>query len=620
MTTEIQQKEHKRPKNRIPLFFIHFVKFAGPFWKSENKQSIRLQTLALMVLTVLQVGIAIVITEWSSSLFNGLEQHSTEMLWRLMWFAILILVVNVAVTATHLNVKRSIILKWRAWLTDRVIGQWMNEGHQIQVTHMPGKHDNPDGRIAEDIRISTEYAVDLCHSLVYALLLLIGFTKILWTLSGTVHLSWGLLETPVHGYLVWLAFAYASAASFLGMKIGRPLTHATDVRQTEEANFRFGLVRARENSEAIALVHGETDERRRFFALFQGIINAWNRQTNALSKILMFTTGYSVVSMAFPIIAAAPRYISGAITLGSLIQSVQSFQQMAAALSWPVDNLAKVAEWRASVERVLGLAQALKDLQEDINHLDSNTIRVERTGQPHLIFHDVSIAEPDGIVILDGFEAKISRGERVFLAGDPALGGKLFKVMAGLWPWGRGRVELPKGNTVFFMPPRPYFPIVPLREAVSYPSHPDSFGANEIIASLKKVGMEEFITRLDEKGNWEKCLAREQQQRLGFARLLLHKPRWIMLQEALDSLAEADAKKIMQMISDEFPDSAIITLTRQTAMEAFHQRKINIECSRCEKVLKKETRKRREQNRRGHVEVSTMNRVIGSLRKDRRKV
>lgn len=600
-------------------FFIQFVRLAGPFWHSERKEIVGGLTLGLLVLTVLQVGISVVVTEWSAGLFNALERRSMSDFVLQIFLVVLILLANMGVTVTHMMCKRRLQLDWRGWLTDRLLGQWMKNGRHYQVTHMPGKHDNPDGRIAEDIRIATEYAIDLCHSLFYCLLLLFSFTKILWSLSGTVTVSLGFAEFAVPGHLVWIALVYAAGASYLGWRIGRPLILATDSRQTEEANFRFGLVRAREHSEAIALVRGETDERRRFIALFRGIVDAWQRQTTALAKILFFSSGYSVLSMAFPTIVAAPRYISGSISLGALVQSAQAFQQMAAALSWPVDNVAKVAEWRASVERVLGLVRALHDLEEDIAHIDPHTILVEKTEQSALKFHDLSVAQPNGEVIVAGLNGEIHLGERVLLSGDPAVGARIFKAIAGLWPWGCGTVELPKGEQMFFIPSRPYWPIGTLRGAVSYPASPDIFGVAAIKETLRRVGLEKLTERLDDTGAWEKILSPAEQQRLGFARLLLHRPNWILLQEALDSLDAEEAKQLMLLLFDLMPNAAVLIITNQPSVEEFRQREIALQASEGGMIMKKETWQRREQDRRGNTDVGWSRQILGVMRKDRRK-
>ena len=558
-------------------FFIQFIRLAGPFWNSENKATIRKRTLALIVLTVLQIVLAVVITEWSAALFNALEQHSMPGLFKQIGLLVLIFAASMAVTFMHLTVKRHLQIGWRSWLTERVIGQWMNNGRHYQVTHIQtGEHDNPDGRIAEDIRIATDDAIALCHSLFYSLLLLISFTKILWTLSGTVILDFGVIKMPVYGYLVWIAIIYSAGASLLGWWAGRPLTRTTNAMQTVEANFRFGLVKARENSQAIALIHGEANEQKRFLGLFQAITDVYDRQTHAWANILLFNSGYSVLSMAFPVLIAAPRYILGSITLGALMQSVQAFQQMSAALSWPVNNMAGIAQWRASVERVLGLVKALEDLEQEIARPDPQRILIEKPAQSTLYFHDLCISKHNGEVIVCGINAEIRLGERVLISGDASTGAKLFKAIAGLWPWGRGRIELPDEEPMFFMPPRPYLPDGTLRAAICYPSSPESFSPVSIEEFLKLAGLEELAGQLEQEDTWEKMLTREQQQRLGLVRLLLYRPKWILLQEAFDSLDPKGEELMLSLICQELPKAAMLTITNQPTAEAFHHRQITV--------------------------------------------
>lgn len=348
-------------------FFIKFLKLVGPFWQSEHRAIIRKRTMALIVLTVLQIVIAVIITEWSAMLFDTLEQRDMSGLSTQIGRLILIFAASMTVTVLHLKIKRNLQISWRSWLTARVIGQWMNKGHHYQIAQiLTVGHDNPDERIAEDIRIATDEAVNLCHTLFYSLLLLVSFTKILWTLSNTIILHLGEYRIPVHGHLVWIAIMYASVASILGWWVGRPLTLTTNAMQTVEANFRFALVKARENAQAISLNHGEAHEEKRFLSLFQDITGVYDLQTHAWAHIILFSSGYAVLSMALPILIAAPRYILGSITLGAMMQSVQAFQQMAAALSWPVNNMPVIARWHTSVDRVLGLIEALNDLEREV--------------------------------------------------------------------------------------------------------------------------------------------------------------------------------------------------------------------------------------------------------------
>jgi vitamin B12/bleomycin/antimicrobial peptide transport system ATP-binding/permease protein len=449
----------------------------------------------------------------------------------------------------------------------------MTDGRHYLVTHIQGTHDNPDGRIAEDIRIATEAAIDLCHSLIYCSLLVISFSKILWTLSGTITLNLLFFEIPIYGHLVWLAIIYSACASSLGWWLGRPYTLATDARQTVEANFRFGLVTARENSLAIALVHGEDSEQRRFDGLFKDIVHAWQRQTHTWSHLFMLTSGYSVLSMAFPILVSAPRYILGSISLGALMQSAQAFQQTAGALSWPVDNMARVAEWRASVERILGLVNGLGQLEQEIARHDPHRITLKKTEQDVLRFCDLCIIRLDGMVCVSAVNAEIRPGERVLITGNAFTGSKLFKAIVGLWPWGEGSIELP-GDPVFFMPPRPYLPTGTLREAICYPSTHIEYTEPVLAEALKQVGLEELQEQLDNVDNWASGLSREQQQRLGVVRLLLQQPKWILLQEAMDSLDSSCEMKMLNLIAEKLPDAAIMTISNEPMAEAFHKRRI----------------------------------------------
>jgi len=555
-------------------FLIDFIRLAGPFWNSENKSTIRKQSLALIVLTVLQIWVAVVITQWTAALYNALEQRSMSGLLTQVGLLILIFLASMAITGTHMVVKRRLQIGWRDWLTERVIGQWMTNGRHYQVTHIPGEHDNPDGRIAEDIRIATEEAIALGHSLFYSLLLLISFTEILWTLSGTVMLDLGFTVIPIYGHLVWIALIYASGASFLGWTIGRPLIKATDAKQTAEANFRYRLVRERENSLAIALVHGENKEKKRLQVLFQDIIDTWEQQTHAWRNIQLFTSGYSVISMAFPILISAPRYILGTISLGALVQSAQSFQHMAAALSWPVDNMAGVAKWSASVERVLGLAQALDTLEQEIFRPDPQRIVMTKSDDSVLRFRNLSIIRLDGIVVKAHINDEIKAGERVLVTGNTFTGSKLFKAIAGLWPWGEGGIELPDDEPMFFMPPRPYLPSGTLRDAICYPSSPEQFSQIDLEAAMELVELKGLIEQLDQTDNWETALSREEQQRLGFVRLFLHKPKWILVQESFDSLDPIGEETMLSLICKKLPDAGLLTITKQPTADKFHHRTI----------------------------------------------
>ncbi|HYM33218.1 MAG TPA: ABC transporter ATP-binding protein/permease [Candidatus Cybelea sp.] len=559
-----------------PGFFRQFVRLAGPYWQSEEKWQVRALTMALIALTLGQVALMIWTNYWNASLFDALEQKSVARFLVQIGVFVVILASTMAVTAVHLAVKRRIQLNWRRWLTRRLVELWMAEGRHYQLSYLPGDHDNPDGRIAEDIRNTTEVAMELAHSFFYSGLILVSFVEILWSISGTLSFSIGDIGITIPGHMVWLAFLYASVGSTLAFFLGKPYVKATDARQTVEANLRFGLARARENSEAIALIHGESGEQTRIRSFFGDIERAWHLQTVRLAWILLFTSGYGVLATAFPLLVTAPRYIASTITLGILMQTAQAFQQVTSALSWPVDNLAKRAEWRASAERVLVLYSALQDLSEEPARIDGRAIEVTTGDKPELMLRDLSITTPDGEAILAGFNAKIGLGEHVLISGDPDAALMLFKVVAGLWPWGRGRVELPNNATIFFMPQRPYLPIGSLRSVVSYPAAPDAFGTAVIEAALARSGLNHWVAHLDESNRWEQTLTAGERQRLGFARLLLHRPNWIFLQNATDALDPTDEDDMMRLLQNEFRDSTVLTLGDRANLEAYHGRQLTL--------------------------------------------
>jgi putative ATP-binding cassette transporter len=560
---------------RESSFFVRFIHLAGGFWCDENKTTIRQLTLMLVVLTVAQIAIAVIITEWSADLFNALEQKSMKGLIAQVGAIVLIFIGNIAITVGHLKVKRGLQIGWRTWLTERVLSRWMYKGRHYLVTHTEkGEHDNPDGRIAEDIRIATESAIDLCHSLLYCLLLLVSFTQILWSLSGVVILDIGIIKMPIYGHLVWLAMLYAIVASVLGWWIGRPLTKATNAKQTAEANFRFSLVAAQEHSLSIAMIHGEHNEQQRFRTLFAEIGEAWQQQTKAWEQILTFSSGYSILSMAFPILVSAPRYILGNISLGAMMQSAQSFQQMASALSWPVDNMARIFEWRASVERILGLVESLDYLEQEINNPDPRRITLEKTEKSVLSFEKLCIAKLNGEEIVSCINQEIQAGEHVLITGNAFTGSKLFKAITGLWPWGYGRIGLPDGDPLFFMPPRPYLPTGTLRSAICYPATTDTFSQETIEAALKLAALDDLIAQLDQSDTWDKALSRETQQRLGLVRLLLYRPKWIFLQEAFDSLDNVSEEMVFRLIIRELPEATLMSVTNLSNAALFHSHEL----------------------------------------------
>jgi putative ATP-binding cassette transporter len=554
-------------------FLWRFILFALPFWSAEHKWMNRGRLAAIAALTVAQVAVQAGLNSWSARLYNALERRDLEtFLEQLVTFALLLLA-SLAVFSTSLYVRRRLQFAWRVWLTRTTLSVWMAEGRHYQLGLIAGDHDNPDGRIAEDIRVTTESAVDLGQSLFYCILLLGTFVSVLWRLSGVVHVELGGMVIAIPGFMVFIALTYSAIGTSMALWAGLPLVGASNLRQTVEANFRFGLARAREYSESIALVRGDADERTHLLELLRGVRRGWESQTYGLVRIIVFTTAYSVLAAPFPLLVAAPRYIMGLISLGTLMQMAQAFQQVTAALSFPVDNLSGISLWRASVERVMAVQDALAGLQEK---LGENRIEVRHEGAS-LQLAGVRVMEHDAVPLMRDLTAEIGPREHVRITGDTQVCHKLILAIAGLWPWGAGKVTLPAGANIFIASERPYLPVGAFGEAVCYPMSLGVCVPDDIRSALHRVGLGEWAGRLAVMDSWEHVLSAAQQQRLSFARMLLHRPDWIFLAEAMNALDAASQREMARLLLAELPLAAVVNVGHAELFEGFFQRELQVE-------------------------------------------
>jgi len=456
----------------------------------------------------------------------------------------------------------------------------MAQGRHYQLGLIAGDHDNPggdnpDGRIAEDIRVTTESAVDLGQALFYCILLFATFVAVLWTLSGVIHVDIGGTVIPIPGFMVFVALTYSAIGTSLALWAGFPLVGASNLRQTVEANFRFGLARAREYSESIALIGGDSDERTHLQEFAAWRETGLERQTYGLVRIIVFTTAYGVLANPFPLLVAAPRYIMGLISLGTLMQMAQAFSQVTAALAFPVDNLSGIALWRASVERVMALQDALGGLQEK---LGANRIEVEHEGNS-LQLAGVRVMQHDATPVMKEITAEIGPGEHVLIEGKTPICHKLILAVAGLWPWGAGKVTLPAGANIFIATDRPYVPVGALGEAVCYPLTLGVCVPDDINSALRRVGLGDWAGHLGVVENWEAVFSVAQRQRLSFARMLLHRPDWIFLSEATNALDAAAQREMAALLVKEFPSATIVAVGQAGLPDGFFQRVLHVEAA-----------------------------------------
>jgi putative ATP-binding cassette transporter len=555
-----------------------FAVVACGYWTAPGYRLVAwLLTIAMVVLGAANVGIALWLNLWNRDFFNALEKRDLDLLFHLLWVLAAIVISAGIGVAVQLHVKRRLQINWRTWLSRTTVHRWLQSGRQYQLGLLADDIDNPDGRIAEDIRVSTEFAVEFAQSILQCVLQLCTFLTVLWTLSGALPIHLFGREFNVPGYMVWCAVAYALVGSLLTYALGRGLIDAGNVRQGREADFRSVLTRAREHAEGIALMRGEEDERERLRGSLFDLRTAWNRQTRGQGNLSLLTSSLAYLAPIVPLIVALPRYLSGQIQLGGLMQTAQAFSSVQWALSWLIDNFPKFAEWRASTNRVVHLHVALTDLEDRVEGPEGERITVHAaTEDDRLLLRELGVARPDGVMLVADAQVEIGRPERVLIRGQSGSGkSTIMRAVAGVWPWGRGAIHLPAGK-ITFMPQKPYFPLGTLRDALHYPVAPEGITDDVLKDMLHKVGLDHLRDRLDETERWDQVLSGGEQQRVAFARTLIHKPQWIFMDEATSALDETGQENVMKLLIEELPETSVVSIGHRPGLELFHTRELNL--------------------------------------------
>jgi putative ATP-binding cassette transporter len=558
-----------------------FAAIACGYWTTRGYRGTAWALTAGMVLFgAVNVGIALWFNLWNRDFFNALERRDTSELVEQLYILAAIVVSTGVAVAIQVHIRRRLQINWRAWTTHATCRRWLNAGRQYQLGLLAADCDNPDGRIAEDTRISTEAAVDFAESILKCVLQLVVFLGVLWTLSGSLPIRIGSFEFYLPGYMVWAAVLYALFGSILTYALGRGLIEAGNVRQGREADMRSVLIRARENAEGIALMRGEADERARLRGAMVDLRQAWHAQTRGQGSLALLTSSLAYLAPVVPLLVALPRYLAGDIQLGGLMQTAQAFSNVQWALSWLIDNFPRFAEWRASVDRVVQLHAALSDLEDTIDARAGEHVELSFGHSDRLVLREVGLSRPDGEALVAEAEVEIVPGERVLIRGQSGSGkSTIMRAIAGVWPWGRGAVELPRG-TIAFMPQKPYFPLGTLSDVLLYPKAPEGIDDEALRDALHKVGLDHLRGRLDEMERWDQILSGGEQQRMAVARVLIHRPAWVFMDEATSALDEAGQGNIMRLLAEELPETAVVSIGHRPGLEAFHTRELVLEPGR----------------------------------------
>jgi len=545
---------------------------AKPYWNSEERWQARGLLAVIVAFTLGLVYMAVQFNTWNREFYNSLEQKNYGDFKDLLLYFCFLAAVYIALGVYKIYLTQMLQMRWRIWLTRQYLGEWLERQVYYRLELASRGTDNPDQRIAEDLRLFTSGTLGLSLGLLSSVVTLVSFIAILWSVSGPLSFALGSMEITIPGYMVWAAVAYAVVASVLTHYIARPLIGLNFQQERFEADFRFSLVRLRENAEGVALYHGEAPERDNLLARFERVRANWWELMRYTKRLTGFSTGYGQVALIFPFLVGAPRYFSGVITLGGLTQIANAFGEVQTALSWFVNNYDVLANWKASVDRLLTFHGALEQAAADAERTDGITIG--SAAQAAFSADALDLALPNGKLILARQSFSIAPSERVLVTG-PSGSGKstLFRAIAGIWPYGKGKVTVPKNAKVLFLPQKPYIPIGSLSEAVAYPASPGEFDAAAIRAALVACRLEALADRLDETQNWSLALSLGEQQRLALARALLHRPDFLFLDEATASLDEANEAYLYGLLKQRLPGSAIVSIAHRPTVAAHHGRR-----------------------------------------------
>ncbi|MFN3349328.1 ABC transporter ATP-binding protein/permease [Pseudorhodoplanes sp.] len=571
--------EAAREKLRRRALLGRFWSAAKGFWNPRDGDRLAWPlTIAVMLLVVLAVLAQYGINVWNRKIFDALEKRDASSVLMLALVFFPLAAASVAVGVASVYGRMSMQRRWRAWLSDHVLDRWLKHGRYYQLNLVSGDHQNPEGRLTEDLRVSTDAPIDFAVGVSTATLSALTFIAVLWSIGGALTVSLGGSVVTIPGFLVIAAVIYAVVASGAMAMVGRRFVAVSEAKNQAEADYRYALTRVRENGESIALLGGEEEERAGLNRSFVDVLRKWRAMCVQHMRTTVVSHGSGIIAPVLPIILCAPKFLDGSMSLGQVMQAASAFTIVQAAFAWLVDNYPRLAEWTAGARRTASLMVSLDALEKAETGDAINRIKRSETTEAAIRLKDLVVALDNGTAVVDDTDVVVKKGERVLVAGASGSGkSTLVRAIAGLWPWGGGEIAIQRDSRLFLLPQRPYIPTGTLRRAIAYPGAAEDWDADTIKGALDRVGLGHLQDRLEEDAPWDQTLSGGEKQRLTVARVLLHRPDIIVLDEATAALDPKSQDDLMKLLSEEMEGLTIVSVGHRPELERFHSRKLTLE-------------------------------------------